>query len=151
MTYPFRYYLRVRYGECDAQKVVFNSRYSEYVDIAASEFLRAIGFGPVFISGTLDFQLVKQTIECKAGARYDQVLELAVQARHLGNTSFTLAAEFRVAGEERAIATAETVYVLVDGATLRKTPLPADLRAALERGAPGAVTDHAGYLPSEIP
>jgi acyl-CoA thioester hydrolase len=62
-----------------------------------------------------------------------------------------LAAEFRVAGEERAIATAETVYVLVDGATLRKTPLPADLRAALERGAPGAVTDHAGYLPSEIP
>ena len=28
----FRYYLRVRYIECDAQKVVFNSRYSEYVD-----------------------------------------------------------------------------------------------------------------------
>ncbi|MFP5307388.1 MAG: acyl-CoA thioesterase, partial [Gammaproteobacteria bacterium] len=23
----FRYYLRVRYGECDAQKVVFNARY----------------------------------------------------------------------------------------------------------------------------
>ena len=33
MALPFRYYLRVRYIECDAQKVVFNSRYSEYVDV----------------------------------------------------------------------------------------------------------------------
>jgi acyl-CoA thioester hydrolase len=41
MAGRFRYGLRVRYGECDAQKVVFNSRYSGYVDIAASEFLRA--------------------------------------------------------------------------------------------------------------
>jgi len=146
MTDPFRYYLRVRYGECDAQKVVFNSRYSEYVDVATSEFLRAIGFGEAFMAGTLDFQLVKQTVEWKAAARYDQVLELAIDARHLGNTSFTLTTEFRVAGEARVIVTAETVYVLVDGHTLRKTPLPADLRAALAGGAPGVVTDHAGYL-----
>lgn len=146
MAAPFRYYLRVRYGECDAQKVVFNSRYAEYVDVATSEFLRALGFGEIFIAGTLDFQLVKQTVEWKAAARYDQVLELAMYARHLGNTSFTLATEFRVAGEERVIVSAETVYVLVEGHTLRKTPLPDDLRAALTRGAPCVVTDHAGYL-----
>ena len=146
MAHPFRYYLRVRYGECDAQKVVFNSRYSEYVDVATSEFLRAIGFGEVFIGGVLDFQLVKQTVEWKAAARYDQVLELAMQAKHLGNTSFTLTTQFRVAGEERVIVTAETVYVLVEARTLGKTALPDDLRAALAHGAPGAVTDHAGYL-----
>ena len=35
---------------------------------------------------------------------------LSIAAKHLGNT-FTLATEFRVAGEERAIVTAETVYV----------------------------------------
>ena len=40
---PFRYYLRVRYIECDAQKVVFNSRYSEYVDVGFSKILRADG------------------------------------------------------------------------------------------------------------
>jgi len=146
MSDRFRYYLRVRYGECDAQKVVFNSRYAEYVDIATSEFLRAIGFGPAFIEGELDFQLVKQTIEWKAGARYDQVLELAMAAVRLGNTSFTLSTEIRVAGQERVIVTVETVYVLVDARSLSKTPLPADLRTALDRGAPGAVTDHAGYL-----
>ena len=33
MASRFRYYLRVRYGECDAQKVVFNARYADYVDL----------------------------------------------------------------------------------------------------------------------
>ena len=45
----FRYYLRVRYIECDAQKVVFNSRYSEYVDVSINEFLRAAGVLPAFL------------------------------------------------------------------------------------------------------
>ena len=90
-SHPFRYYLRVRYIECDAQKVVFNSRYGEYVDVAINEFLRAIGVLPEFVDGHLDFQLVKQTIEWKAPARFDQVLELSIAAIRLGTTSFTSA------------------------------------------------------------
>jgi acyl-CoA thioester hydrolase len=146
MTERFRYYLRVRYGECDAQKVVFNARYGDYVDLATTEFLRALGLGDALIQGTLDFQLVKQTLEWKQSARFDQVLDISVAAARLGTTSFTLATAFRIAGEERLIATAETVYVLVDTGTLQKRELPADFRAALHRGAPGQVTDHAGYL-----
>jgi hypothetical protein len=34
--------------------------------------------------------------------------------------------------------------VLVDAGSLEKRPLPDDLREALDRGAPGAVIDHAG-------
>ncbi len=147
MTEPFRYYLRVRYGECDAQKVVFNARYGEYVDLAGTEFFRALGYGEALIQGEIDYQLVKQTIEWKAPARFDQVLELAVTTTRLGTTSFTLQAEIRIAGGREPIARAETVYVLVDAATLRKRELPADLRAALEKGAPGKVIDHAGYFP----
>ena len=71
MPNHFRYYLRVRYGECDAQKVVFNARYAEYIDLATTEFLRALGYGEQLFSGELDFQLVKQTIEWKAPARFD--------------------------------------------------------------------------------
>src|SRR5690242_18551185 len=142
----FRYYLRVRYGECDAQKVVFNARYADYVDLSTSEFLRALGFGDALVSGVLDYQLVKLTLEWKAPARFDQVLELAVYAKHLGNTSFTVATEFRIAGQEQIIATGETVYVMVEPQTLRKAPLSASLRAALEKGASGVVTDHAGHF-----
>jgi acyl-CoA thioester hydrolase len=142
---PFRYYLRVRYIECDAQKVVFNSRYSEYVDVGINEFLRAAGVLGEFITGPLDFQLVKQTVEWKAPARFDQVLELRIGATRLGTTSFTIGTEFRVAGEPRVIVTVETIYVLVDGKTLTKLPLPDAIRVALEEGAAGRVADHAGY------
>jgi acyl-CoA thioester hydrolase len=142
---PFRYYLRVRYIECDAQKVVFNSRYSEYVDVGINEFLRAAGVLGDFITGPLDFQLVKQTVEWKAPARFDQVLELRIAATRLGTTSFTIGTEFRVAGEERVVVTVETIYVLVDGKTLTKLPLPDAIRVALQKGAAGRVTDHAGY------
>ena len=142
---PFRYYLRVRYIECDAQKVVFNSRYSEYVDVGMNEFLRAAGALHDFINGPLDFQLVKQTVEWKAPARFDQVLELRIAATRLGTTSFTIGTEFRVAGEERVIVTVETVYVLVDAKSLTKLPLPDAIRVALGEAAAGRVTDHAGY------
>jgi acyl-CoA thioester hydrolase len=42
------------------------------------------------------------------------------------------------------IATAETVYVMVDAA-LQKQPIPDVFRRALEGGAPGVVTDHAAW------
>ncbi len=142
--HPFTYRLRVRYIECDAQKVVFNSRYAEYVDAAMTEFIRAIGFREQLITGELDFQLVKQTTEWNAPARFDQVLAISVVPRRLGNTSFTLGTEFRIAGDTRLIATVETVYVLVDAVTLRKTPLPPPFRAALDAAARGKTTDHAG-------
>jgi acyl-CoA thioester hydrolase len=142
----FCFYLRVRYHECDAQKVVFNARYGEYVDLAVTEFFRTLGYGEALMQGDLDYQLVKQTIEWKRPARFDQVLELAVSAVRLGNTSFTLQVEFCIVGSTTSIVVVETVYVLVDHKTLEKRPLPDDLRAALERGAPGLVTDHAGYL-----
>jgi acyl-CoA thioester hydrolase len=145
MSDRFRYFLRVRYIECDAQKVVFNSRYSEYVDVGINEFLRAAGVLGDFVTGPFDFQLVKQTVEWKAPARFDQVLELRIEATRLGTTSFTIGTEFRIAGEERVIVTVETIYVLVDGKTLTKLPLPDEIRVALQEGAAGRVTDHAGY------
>jgi acyl-CoA thioester hydrolase len=142
----FAYFLRVRYGECDAQKVVFNSRYGEYVDLAAAEFLRVLGFEHEIQTAELDYQVVKQTTEWRAPARFDQVLEISVSTKHLGTTSFTLATEFRIAGEEALIATSESVYVHVDTHTLKKAPIPQRLRDALERGAAGKKIDHAAYL-----
>ena len=150
MTNPFRYYLRVRYGECDAQRVVFNPRWADYVDIGSTEYFRALGFGEALASGALDYQLVKLTLEWKAPARFDQVVELAIYTTHLGNTSFTVVTEFRIAGEERVICKAETVYVNVDSKTLTKLPLSAEVRAALEVGAPGKVIDHASRSISAV-
>jgi acyl-CoA thioester hydrolase len=129
--------------------VVFNARWADYLDVALLEFLRAIGYGEAVLKGVLDYQSVKLTLEWKAPARFDQVLEISIRSKHLGTTSFTIGVEFRIAGEDAVIVTSETVHVCVDPKTLVKMPLPADFRAALERGAPGVIVDHAGYYARE--
>jgi acyl-CoA thioester hydrolase len=73
------------------------------------------------------------------------VVGSGIAATRLGTTSFTIGTAFRVAGEERVIVTVETIYVLVDGKTLTKLPLTDAIRVALQEGAAGRVTDHAGY------
>ena len=144
--HPFRYYLRVRYSECDAQKVVFNARYGEYVDLAVTEFIRAAGLNQSGMFVDFDYQLVKQTTEWRAPARFDDVLEISVMTKQLGTTSICIAAEFRIAGQEAVTATIETVYVNVDPKQLTKAPVPNHIREALTRGAPGVQIDHAGFL-----
>jgi acyl-CoA thioester hydrolase len=147
MTGPFRYYLRVRYQDCDAQHVVFNARYADYVDLACFEFLRAALPRPTDVyDGTFECQTVRQVIEWKAPARLDDVLEVAMRASRIGTTSFTLSAEMRRAGAADPLVTTETVYVHVDAKTFGKQEIPSVMRAALETGAAGKVTDHAGYL-----
>ncbi|HEX5064149.1 MAG TPA: thioesterase family protein [Kofleriaceae bacterium] len=141
---PFRYLLRVRYSECDAQGIVFNARWADYVDIAVGEYSRAL-FGSVDPAVTgIDWKLVKQTVEWKASARYDDILDCRVSTIRVGTTSFTIATELhRFNGP--LLATVETVYVAFDrhGA---KTAVADDYRKALERGAPHVIVDHAAAL-----
>lgn len=141
---PFRCLLRVRYAEVDAQNVVFNARYADYVDVAVTEFVRAMGFGDDFVEGRLDYQLVKQTIEWQAPAAFDDVLALEVTVSRLGTTSFSLLTRFLRATDEKALARAETVYVVVDK-TLSKKPIPPAFRDALDDAAKGCEVDLAGW------
>lgn len=143
MSSPFQYRLRVRYAECDAQKVVFNARYGDYVDLASTEFLRALGYGAELLDGRLDYQLVRQLTEWQAPARYDDVLAISVSSPRQGTTSFQLDFDLHRLGDPQRLARVETVYVLVTP-TLAKRPLPDDFRARLIAGADGVVIDHAG-------
>jgi acyl-CoA thioester hydrolase len=146
MTLPFRHYLRVRYQDCDAQRVVFNSRYSEYADIVSVEFLRAALPGRAdWLDGTFEIQTVRQVIEWRSPARIDDILEISAWVSRIGTTSFTLSTEMRRAGEPAVLATTETTYVHVDHETFTKRPITLQVRAALEAGARGKATDHAGY------
>lgn len=147
MTQPFHYYLRVRYQECDAQHVVFNARYADYIDLACFEFLRAVLPRPTDVmDGTFECQTVRQVVEWQAPARYDDVLEVAVRTQRIGNTSFMLHFEIRRAGEADTLVTSETTYVHVDSKTWAKREIEPRMRAVLEAGAAGKVVDHAGHL-----
>ncbi|MCQ4322222.1 acyl-CoA thioesterase [Stutzerimonas stutzeri] len=144
MDQPFRYYLQVRYGECDAQKVVFNARYGDYIDLAATEFLHHICDQEQLPDGGFDYQVVKLTIEWKAPARYRDQLEITVEPSHIGNTSFTLTMAIRNAATGQFLASGEMIGVAVHPETVEKMTIPGIMRQALEQGGAGEFIDHAG-------
>lgn len=146
---PFRYYLRVRYQECDTQQVVFNCRYSDYADLAVTQFLIASMPGRTLYDGTFEIQVKKQTIEWNAPARFNDVVEVSTWVSNFGKSSFNVRFEMRIAGKPDVIALSDTVYVHVTGenGVWKSAPLPAADRALLEDGARGKIVDHAGFFP----
>lgn len=150
MDQPFRYYMQVRYGECDAQKVVFNARYGDYIDLAATEFLHQICEQEQLPGGGFDYQVVKLTIEWKAAARYRDQLLLTVHVSHIGNTSFTLVMDIENVNTGQFLARGEMIGVTVHPETVGKMPIPGVMRQALEQGGQGEFIDHAGiHTPRE--
>lgn len=142
---PFRFRFRVRYGECDAQGVVFNARYADFVDVAVNEYIRTL-FGDYqrLLDQDLDIQVVSLTVNWKAPGRFDDVLEARIRAGRIGNTSFTLHLEFYRFGEEQLIADADITYVMIQPSKMAKVAVPVTIRELLEAGAPGVLISHAG-------
>ncbi|MGJ8674566.1 MAG: acyl-CoA thioesterase [Pseudoalteromonas sp.] len=142
---PFELLLRVRYSECDAQEVVFNARYADYADLAATEFMReVIGGYQSMIDQGLDNQVVNLQISWQNSAKFDDVLCLSVHTTHVGNTSFTMQVIMSDWLSKRAIATAEIVYVMLSSASFTKIPVPQKIKEQLLKGAPGKCTNLAG-------
>lgn len=144
MSEPFRYLLRVRYGECDAQGIVFNARWGEYIDLAAGEYTRRLFGGADPVATDFDCRLVKQIMEWRASARFDDVLDLRVRTLRIGNTSYATHTSVHRFADGLHLVDCETIYISVEIGTSTKRPVPARHRAALEAGAPGVVIDHAG-------
>lgn len=147
MSKPFIYLLRVRYGECDAQSVVYNAKYAEFADIAVTEFMRAIwgGYANLLKRG-IDSQVVDLHIRWQAPARFDDVIQMAVEVTHIGETSYTIRTTFEDYKTKNAIAEALICYVMVSTSDYKKCSLPSDIRQELEAGAPNVVVDHASAI-----
>jgi acyl-CoA thioester hydrolase len=137
LTQPLVHRLRVRYGECDVQGVVFNAHYLNYFDTSMTELWRAAyGSYQAMLDRGVDMVLAEARVRFLRPARFDDELELAVVVTHLGQTSF---ATRHTAGREgELIAECELRHVLVDRGTGTKTPLPDWLRDGL---APWTVSD----------
>lgn len=144
---PFRFRFRVRYGECDAQGVVFNARYADFVDISVNEYIRTL-FGDYqhLLDQDLDIQVVSLTVNWKAPAKFDDVLEARIRAGRIGNTSFTLHLEFFRYGDGAFIVDADVTYVAIQPSVMAKVTIPDRIRELLEEGAPGELISHAGEV-----
>ena len=128
---PFRHELRVRYGECDTQGIVFNANYLAYVDVALTELWRAaFGSYGAMVERGVDTVVHEANLHFRASARFDDLLAIEGGFEPLGRTSAKLRLWFR-RGQEELVET-RLRYVFVDAETFAKTPIPDWVREGLD-------------------
>lgn len=133
---PYVHTLRVRFGECDPQGIVFNANYLAYVDVAFTEWWReACGSYAAMVGRHgLDVVVAEAVQRFRAPARDDDLLDIALTFPDVRTTSFTLAVAMTRSGEP--VLDAELRYVFVDRSTHEKAPIPVDIRTKLEAADP---------------
>jgi acyl-CoA thioester hydrolase len=127
---PFSHRLRVRYGECDAQGIVFNANFLAYVDVVLTEIWRqAMGSYDALLATGVDTVVGEANLRFRAPGRFDDVLTIEAGFDGLGMTSTVLKLWFR-RGED-LLCEADLRYVFVDVETWEKSPIPDEVRKGL--------------------
>ncbi len=124
MSYLHR--VRIRYGECDMQKVVFNAHYLAYCDDAADLWFRAIDVD--LERGGWDVMVKQVVITWTGAARLHDELAIEILVSRWGTTSF----DVRFAGTvaEAEVFAADITYVAVRTGTTETMRVPDAFRAA---------------------
>ena len=131
--FPFSTRFRVRYAEIDGQKIVFNSRYLEYADVALSEFWRWANLaeiGPDWLDA--EFNVVRAQIDYKQPFRLGDMIEAFVRVERLGTSSMTHRIELCHADSGELYTVIEMVSVHVDLDARKASPIPESVRPRLE-------------------
>jgi acyl-CoA thioester hydrolase len=132
--FRFHHDIRVRFADTDLQAIVFNGNYLTYYDVAWTEYFRQLGFSyKELIERGVDTVLARTTIEFKAPARFDDVLEVYTRISTIGNTSIVFDFEIYLKGLDTLVGSATSLYVCVDPKTLGKIRVPDFLREAASR------------------
>ena len=132
MAEEFVHELRVRYGECDPQGIVFNANYLLYFDVAFTELGReAVGPWLEMVERGLDAVVAHSELDFRAPARYDDVLALPARIRSVGRTAITT--EIDVMRGDELLVAMRARHVCVSTDTWQKTEVPEWVRAGLER------------------
>jgi acyl-CoA thioester hydrolase len=128
----FSHELRVRYGECDPQGIVFNANYLAYFDIAVTELWRAaIGPWHEMVERGVDVVVAEANLSFRRPARFDDVIALGARVGRFGTTSMTTEVDIRRDGE--LLVEGWLRQVFVDAKTWEKTEIPSWAREALAR------------------
>ena len=128
---PFSYELRVRYGECDAQGIIFNANYLAYVDVVLTEIWRqTMGSYDLLLETGVDTVVGEVNMRFLAPGRFDDVLRIEGGFDGLGTTSTTLKLQFR-RGDDLLVES-DVRYVFVDLENWQKTPIPEEVRERLQ-------------------
>src|SRR3954451_18596848 len=131
MSRVYRHRIRVRYGACDQQGVVFNANYLAYFDVVLTEWWReALGSYSVMLEAGADMVVAETRIVFRSSAVFDDEIDFELRVERLGTTGLKCRIDAYVG--ERLIIEGEIRHVFIDPQTKEKRPMPDDIRAGLE-------------------
>jgi acyl-CoA thioester hydrolase len=124
--------LTTRWADNDVYGHVNNVVYYGWFDTVVNEYL--LRSGVLDIAAGLVIGVVVET-RCQyfSDLAFPQPIDAALRVAHIGTSSVRYEIAIFAAGVDEASAQGHFVHVYVDRATRRPQPLPAPLRAALER------------------
>jgi acyl-CoA thioester hydrolase len=126
----FTHSIRVRYGECDPQGVVFNANWLGYFDVVITELWRAlVGDYAGMVAEGADMMVAEANVRFRGPAAFDDVVDFELSVTRLGETALSTRIDARVAG--RPAVEGAMRHVFVDPGTTNKRPIPDHIRDAL--------------------
>ena len=131
----FRTTMKVRFGDIDHAGILYYPRFFHYFHIAFEEFFEecvGVSYDRILNQDRIGFPTVKVETEFRKPLAYGDLLEVAMEARRLGNASVTFAFTVYRAGTPEVCARSTHTVVCVDMDTFRPTSIPARCRDAFE-------------------
>jgi len=123
---PFHHQIRVRYGECDQQGVVFNAHYLAYMDDSAEVWVRSISPDGADLTLNWEWMVAHVSVDWVSSARNGDILDIDVAIVHWGTSSFHFGFIGKI--DDRIVFRARSVCVTVDKKTYKKCATPPDVR-----------------------
>ncbi len=125
MAEGFVHHVRIRYGEVDMQRVVFNAHYLAYCADAADVWFRELG--AELEDDWWDVMVKRADVTWDGAARVHDDLAIALSVRRWGTSSFDVAFEGTVKGS--SVFTAVLTYVAVLTGSTETVRVPDEFRA----------------------
>ena len=127
--FPYRLTDNVRFADLDPNQHVNNAVYATYFETGRVTLMKDRNQG--LVPAGLAWIMVKLDIHFRAELRWPGTIEMGLGVSKFGRTSVTF--DEVVFSQDRCVASAQAVTVLIDEATRKPTPLTPEIIANFQR------------------
>ena len=116
--------VRVRYGETDQMGVVYHGNYTQYFEIARTEWLRSMGVTYKYMEKTgIMLPVISLSFNFKKPAFYDDLLTIKVYLKKTPNVKIEF--DYEITNQDNEIiCTGNTILVFINSTSRRPTKCP---------------------------
>ena len=124
----------VRYYELDPQGVMHNANHVAFFDQAITAYFKHTNYDYLkdIEDTNKDFHTVQVLVQYNKPLYFDQVVEVGVKIKEIGNSSMTWIMGMFLKETGELVSSCEAIHVYTDQKTMKPTPITEDLKKKLK-------------------